>query len=71
MCKLGLSPNTAMAWHEDTNISGEGNISLQCNVHVRSEKDAGERVGILSVEYNSPSTMCRNSRMGRTHDDPI
>ena len=31
----------------------------------------GGRVGILSVEYNSPSTTCRNSRVGRTRDDPI
>ena len=28
-----------MAWHEDTHISGEGNISSQCSVHVRSEKE--------------------------------
>ena len=31
----------------------------------------GGRVGILSIEYNSPSTTCQNSRMGQTHDDPI
>ena len=35
------------------------------------EPAVGGRVGILSIEYNSPSTTCRNSRMGWTRNDPI
>ena len=35
-------------------------------IHLFMLLPVGGRVGILSVEYSSPSTTCRNSRVGRT-----
>ena len=50
-----------MAWHEDTHISGEGNISSGCNVHVRSEKELRKSKPQTDRMPNAHAEKCHNA----------